>query len=184
MLTASEIVERIRPGADVRKGVERIKHWQRLRLIEPGSGQGGTGNRYRYPELAAVNAAILWAVSDAGASIQAISGDLRAALAVAHPAVVDWDRGGRRGSVFLVLSSIGGKPFDAALVSEVSVSKGTPRLDPAAAVSMVINLSQACSRLPRGILQEAEIADRVEQRIERREKRTAGKLGRKPRKGK
>jgi hypothetical protein len=174
-LTAGEIVERIRPGTDARKGVERIKHWQRLGLIEPASGQGGTGNRYRYPELMAVDAAILWAISDAGASVQAIGGDLRAALAVARPAVVDWDRAGRRGSLFLVLSSIAGRPLSA-LVSEVS--KGAPKVDPGAEASMVINLSQACARLPRGILQEAEIADRVEMRIEGRSAKRRGTASR------
>jgi hypothetical protein len=182
-LAAGEIVERIRPDTDARKGVERIKHWQRLGLIETASGQGGTGNRYRYPELMAVDAAILWAISDAGASIQAIAGDLRAALAIARPAVVDWDQAGRRSSLFLVLSSIRGKPFDATLVS--GVSKGAPRLDPAAEVSMVVNLSLACARLPRGILEEAEIADRVEARIEGRsaKRRTASRTGTRRRKG-
>src|SRR5229473_1431622 len=103
-LSTGEIAERIRrPGMDTGMVIERIKHWTRLKLLQPvGGRRPGTGRHYRYDELELVPVAILSALADAGASIQGLGDNLLGGLAKAQAAYDKWEAKNRQGSFFLV----------------------------------------------------------------------------------
>ncbi len=67
-LSVSELVDRIKqPGDDVDTLMARVRGWTRDGLLEPeGDVNTGTGNRRLYPDEAAIDAAILNLLADAG----------------------------------------------------------------------------------------------------------------------
>jgi len=164
-LTTGELAEQIR-RRDVEAGVlvERIKHWTRLGLLHPiGGRHGGTGRHYRYDELALIDVAVLSALADAGVRIQGM--ELLYALARVNHEFTDWDAKGRQSPFFLRLDSIRGRPFSE---RAIEVYTGQMKMAPDAQVSIIINLNQALTRVPRDLVRKQEIAD-IEGRTEARE---------------
>lgn len=141
-----------RPGKDASEASERIKHWTRLKLLRPVKNfGGGTGRHFRYDETVVLDAAILWALADAGISLQKLSGRMQYAFGRARWAYDQWTANGERGAFPLVFSSIPTQHWAPELV-EVYEDLASVEPQPGTAVYMVVILSEIFKRLPRRAL--------------------------------
>jgi DNA-binding transcriptional MerR regulator len=149
-LTVGQIVEQLRPVApDAAVAMsERIRHWTREGLLVPfDRHHAGTGRHRRYSADASYEAATLNAFAEAGIPL-ASRPYILTALSQARAALQKWHQARSAGYkppvFFLVIShdvaGIGKEPT-------TSIHEGIVKYDPAAEITIVVNLSQLFMRV-------------------------------------
>jgi hypothetical protein len=149
-LTVGQIVEQLGlvPPVPAAAMNERIRHWTREGLLLPlDHHHAGTGRHRRYSLDASYEVAILNAFAEAGIPL-ASRPFIRTALSQARAALQKWHQARSAGYkppiLFLVISPdvarIGSEPI-------TSIHEGTVKYDPAAEITIVVNLSQLFVRV-------------------------------------
>jgi len=138
-LTVGTIAEQLRTLApDAAETRQRIRHWTREGLLSPiASHHSGTGKHRKYDASSVYDAAILNAVARAGLHV-VTQRYLLEALSTARHARQKWERSKTRGPLFLEIShqAVGGRD------PVIAIHEGAVKCDPAAGLSIVINLAQ------------------------------------------
>ena len=151
-LTVGQIVEQLSPVVpDAAAAMsERIRHWTREGLLLPiDQHHAGTGRHRRYSPDTSYDAAVLNALANAG--LQLVSRPyIQAALSQARAALQKWRRARSAGHklplFFLVISH---ETTRAGNEPTVSIHEGIVKHAPTAEITIVVNLSQAFSRVRR-----------------------------------
>ena len=149
LVTVGEIAEQLREISPDRSAtIERIRHWTREHLLLPvDQHHAGTGKHRRYADEAAYDAAILTVIANAGLPIATL-GYVRSVLPLTRSARQKWMQARRKKRdlpLFLEISQASNKTS-----STVSIQEGVVKHDPAAELSLTINLSQIFIRVLRG----------------------------------
>jgi hypothetical protein len=140
-LTVGEIAEQVSASPEETPAVrERLRHWTREGLMSPVAGHhAGTGKHRQYDPGITYDGAILNALARAGLHIVSRP-YLAKALSAARHARQEWELAKERAPLFLEIShtpDVG----DAA----IAVHKRSVECDPAAELSIVINLDRIFS---------------------------------------
>jgi DNA-binding transcriptional MerR regulator len=144
-LTVGQIAERISTGpADAAATLQQLRHWTREGFLLPVSGHhDGTGKHRRYEQDIVYDGAILKAFARAGLHV-VTHRYLLEALSMARDARQRWERSKNRRPLFLEISH---RPAGGDAV--IAVHEGAVNCDPAAELSIVINLTEIFKNVPK-----------------------------------
>jgi hypothetical protein len=148
-LTVGQIADQLRSLApDAAETRERIRHWTREGLLSPiASHHSGTGKHRKYDASSVYDAAILNAVARAGLHVVTQTLPARGVVR-GPPRTTEIGADQNQGTLFLEIShqAVGGR------APVIAIHEGAVKCDPAAGLSIVINLAQ--------IFKEVQTSDR------------------------